>query len=89
MERHARLPRADWRRGRAALRSMPFSTRQEILDHWNKGIYPADPCYLAGLLHELQRNPPYIREYHAQIERVKEIAQRRSGTTSSVFPLRV
>ncbi len=65
---------ATWRRCRAEIRTLPLARKTQVLAHWQAGIYPADPGYLADLLHTLSRHPDHITEYWSQLDRVKAIA---------------
>jgi hypothetical protein len=65
-----------WKRARAKLRAR--RDRAEILEHWQRGIYPASATYLAGLLHSIETGRFSISGYYAEIERSKELLRIRA-----------
>jgi hypothetical protein len=55
-----------WREARAKLASCNEASRSVIRKFWNDAPYPADPVYLLGMLHDIEkgralldRNPPW------------------------------
>lgn len=72
-ERNSRAARAErWRKARARLFAFDPARRRVIRDLWRGCPYPADPSYLADLLHQIAigkidpERPPWI--YHPKIE---------------------
>lgn len=57
---------AQWRKARRLLAGMPETRRRGFLALWNRGIYPAEPCYLLDVIHGLRHESPWtkLRELH-------------------------
>jgi hypothetical protein len=69
-----RKHRADaWRRARAAVRQMPIQQRRDALEFWQRGIYPASPEYLLGLIRSITTGRFNLAEYDREIESARRI----------------
>jgi hypothetical protein len=64
-----------WREARAKLASYDDASRSVIRKFWNDAPYPADPVYLLGMLHDIERGrirldrPPPWRPTEEEIRR--------------------
>jgi hypothetical protein len=80
---------ASWRRARALLRSLPEGPRKGIMLHWQKGVYPGDPVYLLGMIHEHKVRKRCYWHALAEFRRMELVATGRLPRSCMPPPLRL
>lgn len=79
-DRRDRARRAEsWRRARTELRDLPTDTQTAVRDYWQRGVYPADPVYLLGLIRNVKTGALDLEAEEREMRRLRELGRKWRG----------